>query len=293
VLVAWKYRPRNSLIESLDPRARWITSFLILASVTQFWDIRFLLFFLTIPVAQFFLSRLTWKETRRAWFFVFLFVVVITGVNALIIGRGGASAIKDLEPHVLWEKTWRVPLVGWPITIDITVEKISFGLSQIVRMFSLASLFFVIPWTMDPRKYGVTFRGMGIPYRFAFSMDLAFRLVPTLARDFRVTVDSQQARGYELERLEGGIITQIRRLAPILVPVVMNAIIGGEDIANAMDLRSFGITERTWIHKLQYRRRDYTLLAFGLILLIASTVITKVYGLGGLWIPEWFIALAP
>jgi len=293
VLVAWKYRPRNSLIESLDPRARWITSFLILASVTQFWDIRFLLFFLTIPVAQFFLSRLTWKETRRAWFFVFLFVVVITGVNALIIGRGGASAIKDLEPHVLWEKTWRVPLVGWPITIDITVEKISFSLSQIVRMFSLASLFFVIPWTMDPRKYGVTFRGMGIPYRFAFSMDLAFRLVPTLARDFRVTVDSQQARGYELERLEGGIITQIRRLAPILVPVVMNAIIGGEDIANAMDLRSFGITERTWIHKLQYRRRDYTLLAFGLILLIASTVITKVYGLGGLWIPEWFIALAP
>jgi len=293
VLVAWKYRPRNSLIESLDPRARWITSFLILASVTQFWDIRFLLFFLAIPVAQFFLSRLTWKETRRAWLFVFLFVVVITGVNALIIGRGGASAIKDLEPHVLWEKTWRVPLVGWPITIDITVEKISFGLSQIVRMFSLASLFFVIPWTMDPRKYGVTFRGMGIPYRIAFSMDLAFRLVPTLARDFRVTVDSQQARGYELDRLEGGIITQIRRLAPILVPVVMNAIIGGEDIANAMDLRSFGITERTWIHKLHYRRRDYTLMAFGLILLIASTVITKVYGLGDLWIPQWFIALAP
>jgi len=220
-------------------------------------------------------------------------VVVITGINALIIGRGGASAIRDLEPHVLWEKTWRVPLVGWPITIDFTVEKISFGLSQIVRMFSLAALFFVIPWTMDPRKYGVTFRGMGIPYRIAFSMDLAFRLVPTLARDFRVTVDSQQARGYEVERVEGGIIAQIRRLAPILVPVVMNAIIGGEDIANAMDLRSFGIMERTWIHKLHYQRRDYMLLAFGLILLIASTVITKVYGLGSLWIPQWFIALAP
>ena len=292
MLVAWKFRPRYSLIESFDPRARWITSFLILASISQFWDIRFLLFFFVIPVAQFFLSRLTWKETRRAWFFVFLFVVVITGINAFIIGRGGASAIRELEPHVLWEKTWHVPLVGWPITIDFTVEKITFGLSQIVRMFSLAALFFVIPWTMDPRKYGVTFKGMGIPYRIAFSMDLAFRLVPTLARDFRVTVDSQQARGYEVERLEGGIITQIRRLAPILVPVVMNAIIGGEDIANAMDLRSFGITERTWIHKLHYQRRDYMLLAFGLILLIASTIITKVYGLGDLWIPQWFIALA-
>lgn len=95
MLATWKYRFRDSPIESLDPRARWISSFLLLASVTMFWDIRFLIFFFLIPMTQYFLSRLTWKETRLPWFFIFIFVVVITGVNALITGRGGGGVISD------------------------------------------------------------------------------------------------------------------------------------------------------------------------------------------------------
>ena len=292
MLATWKYYPRNSLIESLDPRTRWITSFLILASVTMFWDIRYLLFFSTIPMAQYFLSRLTWKETRLPWLFIFIFVVVITGLNALITGRGGGGVIFHLTPHIIWEKVWHIPLVGWPISISITAEKLAFGLSQIVKMFSLAILFFVIPWTMNPRNHGITFKGMGLPDRVAFSMDLAFRLVPTVASDFRVTLDSQQARGYEINKLKGGIITKIRRLAPLLVPVIMNAIVGGEDIINAMDLRSFGEQERTWIQELHYRQRDYIIMALGVVMLIASIIITKVYGLGDIWVPEWLIALS-
>jgi len=291
MLATWKYRPRNSLIESLDPRARWITSFLLLASITMFWDIRFLIFFFLIPMAQYFLSRLTWKETRLPWFFIFIFVVVITGLNALITGRGGGAVIIDLTPHIFWEKVWHLPLVGWPIAISITAEKIAFGISQIVKMFSLATLFFIIPWTMNPRNNGITFKGMGIPYRIAFSMDLAFRLVPTIASDFRVTLDSQRARGYEVDNLKGGVIAKIRKLAPILVPVIMNAIVGGEDIINAMDLRSFGVTERSWIQELHYRQRDYILMGAGIVMLIASIIITKVYGCGDLWVPDWLIAL--
>ncbi|MGB2964996.1 MAG: energy-coupling factor transporter transmembrane component T [Anaerolineales bacterium] len=290
MLATWKYRFRDSPIESLDPRARWISSFLLLASVTMFWDIRFLIFFFLIPMTQYFLSRLTWKETRLPWFFIFIFVVVITGVNALITGRGGGGVISDLTPHIFWEKVWHLPLVGWPITISITAEKLAFGISQIVKMFSLATLFFIIPWTMNPRNNGITFKGMGIPYRIAFSMDLAFRLVPTIASDFRVTLDSQRARGYEVDNLKGGIIAKIRKLAPILVPVIMNAIVGGEDIVNAMDLRSFGVKERTWIQELHYRQRDYILMGLGIVMLIASIIITKVYGLGDLWVPDWLIA---
>ena len=63
---------------------------------------------------------------------------------------------------------------------------------------------------MDPRLYGVTFGGMKLPYRMAFSMDLAFRFVPTLGRDFNITLDAQRARGYELDQLKGGIIATKR-----------------------------------------------------------------------------------
>ncbi len=289
MLVAWKYRPRGTIIDSLDPRARWITSFLVLGSLIQFWDVRFLLVFLGLSMTQYFLSRLTWRETRRAWLFILLLVVFIIGINAIFTGRGGPGEVQSRTPHILWETTFTL---GWTFHPNITAEKASFAISQMVRMLATASLFFIIPWTMDPRLYGVTFNGMGLPYRMAYSMDLAFRFVPTLARDFGVTLDSQRARGYEVERIEGGLITQIRRVAPLIVPVTMNAIVGGEDIANAMDLRSFGLQKRTWLQKLHYKPRDYVWIGLGLAILLTSTILNFGFDLGNFWVPDWLIALA-
>jgi energy-coupling factor transport system permease protein len=122
-------------------------------------------------------------------------------------------------------------------------------------------------------------------------MDLAFRFVPTLARDFTVTMDAQRARGYEVEKLSGGIIAQIRKLAPLLVPVTINAIVGAEDIIDAMDLRAFGVKPRTWVHKLAYVRADKVLITIGVLMFIASTILAFM-GIGNLWIPAWALAWA-
>jgi energy-coupling factor transporter transmembrane protein EcfT len=75
MLVSLNYRPHNSLIETFDPRARWIYSFAFLFSIVLFWDLRVLLAFFLISAAQYALSRLTWRATRRAWYLVTLIVV--------------------------------------------------------------------------------------------------------------------------------------------------------------------------------------------------------------------------
>jgi energy-coupling factor transport system permease protein len=292
MLVTWRYRERGSILETLDPRARWITSFLVLFSITLFWDVRFLLFFFALVMFQYVLSRLTWHETRRAWIFILFFIVIIVGLNALISGRAGPSSVL-YGTHTYWEHTFTIPIVGWPIHINLTLEKVFFAFTQIIRMLSMAVLFFIIPFTIDPRTYGVTFSGMGLSDRFAFSMDLAFRFVPTLARDFSVTLDAQRARGFEIEKLEGGVIAQIRKLAPLVVPVTMNAIADGEDITNALDLRCFGMRKRTWVQALTYHKRDYALIAFALAVFLGSLFIRFGLGIGAFWIPDWFINLVP
>jgi energy-coupling factor transporter transmembrane protein EcfT len=96
----------------------------------------------------------------------------------------------------------------------LTIQRLWFGLTQIIRFLSITFFFMVIPFTMDPHTYGVTFKGMGLPDRLAFTVDLAFRFIPTLVRDFSVTLDAQRARGYEIERAKGGLISQLRRIAP-------------------------------------------------------------------------------
>jgi energy-coupling factor transport system permease protein len=193
--------------------------------------------------------------------------------------------------HTFWNPSVTIPGVNWTISINLTLEKLFFAITQVVRMLSMAVLFFIIPFTINPRTYGISFSGMGMPDRFAFSMDLAFRFVPTLGRDFSVTLDAQRARGFELEKLEGGIIAQIRKLAPLVVPVTMNAILSGEDITNAMDLRCFGLRKRTWVQGLTYQWWDKALIAFGLVVMIGSLIIRWGFGIGQFWMPDWFLNL--
>jgi len=110
------------------------------------------------------------------------------------------------------------------------------------------------------------------------------RFIPTFGRDFQMTMDAQRARGYELEKLRGGLIAQVRKLAPLIVPVTIHAIIGSEDIIDAMDLRAFGVGPRTWLVELRYRRRDRLLIRFGFFLLLASLGLLLL-GFGSFWVP--------
>lgn len=71
----------------------------------------------------------------------------------------------------------------------------------------------------------------------------------------------------------------------MIVPITMNAILSGEDITNAMDLRCFGIRPRTWVETLQFHWYDWALMAAAALLLIGALVLTEVYGIGGFWMP--------
>jgi energy-coupling factor transport system permease protein len=294
MLVAWKYRPRNTIIQRLDPRARLIFLACLFAafSIAQIWDIRLLLPLFALSLILYFLARIEWQDIKRAWVFILVLVVFIVGINALIAGRGGPTEVLQEHSRVLFQTpTLEIPGTPWSITITITVVKAFFAVTQIVRMLTMAILAIPIPYTMDPAVYGVSFRRMGLPDKASFTMDLAFRFIPTLGRDFAITVDAQRARGYEVESLRGGLISRLRRLAPLIVPVTMQAIVGGEEVVDAMDLRAFGVRPRTWLRELHYERRDHIFIGLGAAILVASIVL-KVMGYGRFWMPEALIRWA-
>ncbi|MFZ1042198.1 MAG: energy-coupling factor transporter transmembrane component T [Anaerolineales bacterium] len=124
----------------------------------------------------------------------------------------------------------------------------------------------------------------------AYAMDLTMRFIPTFGRDFQLTMDAQRARGYELEKIKAGIIEQVRKLGPLMVPVTIHAIIGSEDIIDAMDLRAFGVGPRTWLDQLTYQRHDRNLIAFGVLILLISFVVGFL-GYGSFWVPPALIKL--
>jgi energy-coupling factor transport system permease protein len=286
MLVTWRYRKRKSLIQSFDPRA-WIIFYgCFMASSILLWDLRFLIPLLVIALVVVFTSRIKWHEMYRAWLFIGGFVVFFS-LLTFLTGRGGMEFYT--EEHPITSLSAPFTIFNWRPTLNITVERTFYALSQFVRVFSLASMTILIPYSLNPAHYGITFRGLGLPDKIAYAMELTMRFIPTFGRDFQLTLDAQRARGYEIEKLRGGLIAQVRKLAPLIVPVTIHAIAGSEDIIDAMDLRAFGIGPRTWLEQLHYRRRDHVLIALAVLLLVVS-VIFSLLGHARLWVPEWALA---
>ncbi|RPJ27407.1 MAG: energy-coupling factor transporter transmembrane protein EcfT [Chloroflexi bacterium] len=279
MLVTWKYRPRNTFIQRLDPRTRWIFLFSIILALTipEIWDYRIIFPLFVLSLTLFFMARIEWKDVRRAFLSIFILVFFIVGLNAMLFGRGGPSSVQDPTSPVLF----------WVVT----VSKAWFAIVQIMRMLTMAFLAIPIPYTMDPNIYGTTFKRMGVSDKVSFTIDLAFRFLPTFARDLTITMDAQRARGYELERLKGGIVARIQRLAPLIIPVVMQSTVTGEEVIDAMDLRAFGTARRSWLKELHYAPRDYFMIGLGVTIFLACCILKWGFGIGDFFVPEFFTRL--
>lgn len=287
MLVTWRYRKRKSIIQWFDPRAWLIFYICFLGSTLFYWDVRFLSFFMAIAVGVLLAADVQWHEMRRAFLFIGGFIVFYS-LLTFLTGRGGAELYQ--REHLIRQFSAPFRVLGWRPTLDITAERIFFAVSQLVRVFSIAVMTILIPYSLNPALYGITFRRLGLSDKIAYAMDLTMRFVPTFARDFAQTMDAQRARGYELEKIRGGLIAQVRKLGPLIVPVTIHAIVGAEDIIDAMDLRAFGVGPRTWLQQLTYQRRDRVLITLSLSMLGASLVISLL-GYGQFWMPEVWLRM--
>jgi energy-coupling factor transport system permease protein len=287
MFATFKYFPGNTVIHRLDPRTKLLMVALLTIGTIVVDDIRVLAGLMAIGLIYYGLARLALRDTWKAWAVVLFFSIVLIGLfSTTLFGR--------TPPEVTSAHTWfAFPPITLPFfgTIQrvVTWEIAMVGLGRAVRPLIIMTAILPFTFTTDPYLYGVAFRRLGLPDGTAFALDLALRYVPTFARDYFITVDAQRARGYELEARAAGTINMIRRAAPLIVPVTINAIAGGEDVVDAMDLRAFGIGPRTWTYEdqLGYKSSDYTVLIFFTALVVLITVLRLLTPIGPFWFPAW------
>ncbi len=203
MLVAWRYRQRDkSFIQWFNPSAWMIFYLCFLVSTLAFWDIRFLLPFFVISIFVLLTSGVKWSRYAAPLFlssallFSFHFLTFLTG-------RGGVEVYK--QEHLIREFKASFSIFGWTPTLDVTAERAFFAVSQFFRVFPIAIMTILIPYSLNPALYGITFKGLRMNDKIAYAMDLTMRFIPTFGRDFQLTMDAQRARGYELEKIKGGL----------------------------------------------------------------------------------------
>ena len=282
--IAPRYLGRGSWLARRDPRVLIIAVALFIFTVLQVWDGRVVFALLLLSLAYYRLAGIPWRYIRRNWTVVFVFIGFLVVVNTIFAG-GEAQDISLEEAHVLFA----LPLLGTPIS----AESITNGVTLFLRYLAMATIGFPVAFAIAPNDFGIAFRRLGVPEKFAFGIDLTFRFLPSLAADFQTTVDAQRVRGFNWSAGAKGFLGRVRRSRPVIVPTVVNAIAGAEDTIDAMDLRGFGTGKRTWLRELRFDTTDWLVILFFLGLLALFTLLGFAGITSRLWVPQFLIDLAP
>ena len=276
-----RYLGRGSWLARRDPRVLILAVACFVLTAIQVWDLRLLAGLAAIAFLYYRSARIPFRAVRFQWTFALAFVSLVV-VSNLIFASGRVQRLPaDAVQHIY---TY-LPVFGTPIS----AESVTFAVTQWVRFIAMIAVGLPLAFALDPEVLGVTFARLGVPYRFAFAIDLTWRFVPSFLADFRNTVDAQRVRGLELSSGARNPIARVRKQVPVLVPTVINAIAGAEDTIDAMDLRSFGTGKRTWFRELRFDRTDRLVLGGFFALLVASTVAAWTSGAALLWVPPFMI----
>ena len=149
---------------------------------------------------------------------------------------------------------------------------LEYSLAMTLRFIVLVESFSIFFLTTSPDRLGLALEQSHVPYEFCFAFTTAVRFVPVLAEEAQTIMDAQKARGLELER--GNFIKRIKNYIPILIPLIVSAIRRSLELAEAMESRAWGATDkRTNLYVLKIKRGDYVLAMISIGMLILAVYI--------------------
>jgi energy-coupling factor transport system permease protein len=243
-----KFRKVYSPIHNLDPRIKFMYVCVIFGVAIVFWQLipLTILFILQLPFVFLAGVRRQWLRSMRGAAFLAA-IIFSTNFIFTFIGAGYIVTPTNLEN----------------------------ALAMTMRFIVLVESFSVFFLTTSPDHLGLALEQTHIPYEFCFAFTTAVRFVPVLAEEAQTIMDAQKARGLELER--GNFLKRIRNYIPILIPLIVSAIRRSLELAEAMESRAWGATQkRTNLYVLKLHRNDFLLVAIT-IGIIAIAIYVRLY----------------
>jgi len=160
-------------------------------------------------------------------------------------------------------KRWSISMKGGTLLAILifvmnflTGSTLIYSLAMTVKFLALISCFSIFFMTTSPDDLGLALENIGIPFTLVFTFTTAVRLVPTMAVDAQTVIDAQRSRGLELEK--GNFVKRIRNYIPILIPLIVSAIRRSIELAEALESRAFGASEkRESLVALKMKLSDY------------------------------------
>jgi len=140
----------------------------------------------------------------------------------------------------------------------------------------MVSLVFIL--SITPSEFAAGLYSIKVPYKICTIVELAFRYIPDITRDYQNISVSMQCRGLELDPKKVSVFERLKQMILILVPLIISSFDRVGNIANAMDLRGFGkMKTRTYYSEHEEGKGDkiWKVLYIALLIFIVFYIVNK------------------
>jgi energy-coupling factor transport system permease protein len=256
VFEGFKFRKVSSVVHDLDPRIKFFFVSVLFVMAILFTKLLALIVLFCVPLPFVFMAKVNrqWLRSLRGAAFLAIFIFATN----FIFGYIYPTSFQGITPPV-----------DTLVEYLVLLERAAAMTLRFVVLIASFSVFFL---TTSPDHLGLALQQSRIPYEFCFAFTTAVRFVPVLADEAQTIMDAQKARGLELER--GNLLKRVRNYIPILIPLIVNAIRRSLELAESMESRAWGASEkRTNLYELKLRRADYILVLISVLMLLLAVYV--------------------
>lgn len=253
------YIEKDSLFHRLDGSSKFLMLIAWTSFIFMFMDIRIFIFMSILGFAMLGGSKIPFRSIKP----LTVFVVIFSIVNALVL--------IVITPNYGSELSGQTTVIASLSGRTITLETVFYALTLSLKYISILPITLLFVFTTHPSRFASSLNRIGVSYKVAYAVSIAFRYIPDVKDELTVIMNAQEARGLAFRRGDGSLIKRLKNFVTILMPLLISSLNRIEVVSNAMQLRGFGYQKkRTWYNDKKLMGIDYSVIALSVLLLLGG-----------------------
>lgn len=193
------------------------------------WDLRLIAPVLIAGIVGLISMHPNWKPIRV----MFIFFIVINLFNLFLF----FIADPDIGTKFCASRTVLKDLPGY---LYISGETMWYLFTRFIKILATFTVSITFILSITPSEFAAGLYSIKVPYKICTVVELAYRCIPDIVRDYQNISTSMQARGVEMDAKKVGLWKRLKQMVMIIVPLLLSSFDKVGNIANAMDLRGYG-----------------------------------------------------
>lgn len=273
------FQPGSTMLHQLTGTTKVRLFIVLTVYLIMSWDLRIILPVTLAGIIGLGSMKPNWKPIRV----MFAFVVIINLFNLFLF----FIADPDIGTKFCDSRTVLADLPGY---LYVSGETLWYLFTRFIKILTtfMVSIIFIL--SITPSEFAAGLYSVKVPYKICTVVELAYRCIPDIVRDYQNISTSMQARGVEMDPKKVGVIRRLKQMVMIIVPLLFSSFDKVGNIANAMDLRGYGkLKKRSYYAEHEMTKADhiFRVVYIAVLLICAAYIAYKMLAPGylQLWYP--------